>query len=126
MQAQKRGELRRDEPAAQHDRHVRPQDAANRFAPRRQQGFHLADVAEQLSAVLDIDHPGLGQLQRAGVAVEQTHAERLLEVPHMRRHRRGRNAQLHGGAAETLQRDHAHEIPHALESIHGFFSHTKK
>lgn len=80
------GDQRGDHGAAEAERGVDPQQAARRLAAAGDQLVHGAQFCEQAGGVFDVELAFAGQADAAGVAVDQTYAQSLLD-----------GGQAHGG-----------------------------
>ena len=80
--------------------------------------FAALDLAQDPLAEFEIGAALVGQIERAGRAVEEPHAEPRLQVADVARHQRAREAELVGGDGEAARAHHPDEALHRAEAVH--------
>ena len=115
---QELGQGRGDVQAAERHRRAQAEHAARLGLELRDREPGVVDLGQDPLAALVIEPPGLGQAELARGAVEQAHAELVLERADAARHRRGRQAQTARGRGEAAAFDHLGEQAHAGEGVH--------
>jgi len=77
----------------------------------------LLDLLDDPGAVVAVDRAHLGQRETPGGAVEQPHAQPLLQRGHVLARGRLGQAELPGCGGEAAQLRHAHEHRHAVQTV---------
>jgi hypothetical protein len=95
-----------------------PHGSAHLLRLRLHDGIGIVDLDQDGAQPLKVGLARLGERKPPGGALQEAHAEMLLQVADQARHHGRRQVQLARGGGETAFLHHLLEHPHGLEPIH--------